>query len=279
MTYGKRGKRNYKRNGKKRGNTVAKNAKAIRLLTMNQYKHCQYHLDYFSDDAAATGGFQAWPLVDPTNWNGIFQSNVINEEGDRFFIDRIILRMQVTVNNSIITPAVPDVAPSIVSPIQVALFLVSLQKETASETLARTTNLTAMHANSDYHKIEVGATLGESNWILNKKLYKVHASRRFRVGNFADEGGQEDFGPEAAVPQVTNTVDTRKRCMFNQVWKRRIQRGVGEFDNETKKTWKQMGTSAIEPHDQLFLIFFSAAEGLQEVSLAYSTMIYGKTPI
>lgn len=274
-------KRNYRRNGKSRGkrNTVAKNAKAIRLLTMNQYKRCQYHLDYFSDDAAATGGYQVWSLVDPTNWEGIFQSNVINEEGDRFFIDRIILRAQVSVNNSMITPPVPDVAPAIVSPIQVALFLVSLNKETASETLARTSNLTAMHADSDYHKIEVGTTLGDSNWILNKKLYKTHASRRFRVGNYADEGGATEFLVEPAVPQVTNTEDTRKRCMFNQVWKRRLMRGVGEFDNDTKKTWKQMGVTAIEPHDQLFLIFFSAATGLQEVSLAYSTMIYGKTPI
>lgn len=274
-------RRKYRKRYSKKG-SVAKNTKAIAKLTHNQYKSLQYKQDYNSDDVASTNGYQIIALINPPAWGPIFQSNVADGEGDRFFIQRLILRSQMTVTNSIIVPAVPELTPQETGPISFCLMVVSLKKEHAVETLHRTAQLTNLHEGGDYHRTVVGNTIGDVFWKMNPALYNVHHSYRSTVGNFATYGtSQEQELPtyEPANAMITNIGDAIKRRTFNIPWRRQIKRGVGMFENQSQKHWKTLGPTAIEPHDRLYLIIWSAADGLQELAGAFQTMIYGKIPV
>jgi len=269
-------KRSRAKTAKGRSKRVARNTRAIAKITKDLYRPVQYKMSEFTDDASV---YAAYPMVIPKDWEGIFTTNSTVEDGDRILTSRIIHRIQLQVESSV---KEIDPTETIVGPIQYDVFMVSLPRATAKATLSRTNNLANMIEGEDFQRTEVGVLAGLSQTVLNKAVYKIHAHRKGRIGNYATTGVAAaplpGEGNVADAAQTTSLKDTMASHTFNIPWKRTIQRGVGDFPGGALRTWKNMDRHAIEPHQQLYMLLFHSAFGLQEVSLAMSTMFYGRVP-
>lgn len=254
----------------KRTQTKSKGRRAKRAVDRRQNAAIskllkqQYRLSQYSYRGEGTGTYQSYPLVQPNNWNPIFQSNFRANNTDRCFINS----MHVLTNTTVGLSGVASY-----NPFHYCIFVVSLRKEARLQTIQRLSPLlTNPQEDIDYTYNTIGATVGQAQWRLNPAIYTIHAIRRGMVGNYSFE----DLAPDA-VP-VSNIEDANKNHKLNIKWKRRLKRAVGQDINGNPLEWKDMTVNEVNPADQLYLLFFNNAVADQEVSFAWSLQANTKVP-
>jgi hypothetical protein len=209
--------------------------------------------------------------MNPANWKGIFASNTSGERRDRFFVERVITRCNLTVSSSGITA---------VSPFHYHIFMVSLKKIYAKNTYFRTGKMTNLQAEIDYHQTDIGSSVGAAQWQLNPVLFNIHSQRKGMIGDFANEGLIAAPGLSAtSAAQVNNIADANKNHVLPVKWKKQLKRGFGESAPGTLVDWEDMTTDDINNTDQLYFILFHSAYGTQELACHTGYTIHGKVPV
>jgi len=245
---------------------VKKNARAIAKLSKMQFKKCQYYTEYLSDNAP---NILLVKCVNPVNWKGIFASNTNNERQDRFYLDRVDIRMNLAVSSSGLTT---------VSPFFYHMFVVSLRPTYAKSTYYRTGKMTVLKKELDYHETSIGTSVGAAQWQLNPMLYNVKAQRSGMIGDFANEGLISAPGlSSGAASAVTNIRDANKNFHLKVPWKKILKRGVGELTPGNITDWKDMTTDDIANPDQLYVLVFHSAYGTQELAVHTGITAHGRS--
>ena len=248
---------------------VNKNTAMIKKLSKQQFKRVQYYLELLTD--GATKPVQIVKIMNPSLWKGIFASNVAGERQDRFFCERVITRVNLTVSSSGLTT---------VSPFHYHIFMVSLKKTYAKNTYFRTSEMSLLQDEIDYYQTNIGSSVGSAQWQLNPLLYNIHAQRKGMIGDFANEGLISAPGlSSASASQVNNIADANKNHVMPIKWKKLIKRGYGESVPGTLVDWKDMTANDINNTDQLYFIIFHSAYGTQELACHTGFTIHGKVPV
>jgi len=234
------------------------NAAISKLLTQ------QYRLSQYSFQGEGDGTYQSYPLVQPTLWQPIFQSNFRANNTDRAFIQNMHILCNVTVSIS---------GTVSYNPLHYVIFIVSLKKEARLQTIQRLSPLlTNPQEDIDYSYSPIGATVGNAQWRLNPAIYNIHAMRRGMVGNVSQEALAAD------APLVTNIADANRNHKFDVSWKRRLKRVNGVDVNGNPLEWKDMTVNEVNPADQLYMLMFNNASVDQEVAFAWSCQANTKVP-
>lgn len=259
MPYKGRGKRKGARRNRAKTRVDRRQDRAIQKLLRQQYRLSQY-----SFRGEGVDSYQSYPLIQPNNWNPIFQSNFRANNTDRCFINNIDIHANITVG-------VSGVASY--NPMHYCIFVVSLHKEARLQTIQRLSPLlTNPQEDIDYTFNTIGATVGQAQWRLNPAIYNIHAMRRGMVGNYSFE----DVVADATA--VSNIEDANKNHHMNVKWKRRVKRAVGQDINGNPLEWKDMTVNEVNPADQLYILFFNNATADQAVSFAWSLQANTKVP-
>lgn len=247
---------------------VNKNTAAIKKLSRQQFKKVQYYLELLTDSA---DNIQIVKTMNPSLWKGIFASNVAGERQDRFFCDRVITRVNLTVSSSGLTT---------VSPFHYHIFMVSLKKTYSKNTYFRTNEMKTLQNEIDYYQTDIGSSVGAAQWQLNPLLYTIHGQRKGMIGDFANEGLIAPAGQSAtSAAPVNNIADANKNHVLPVKWKKQIKRGYGESVPGTLVDWKDMTANDINNVDQLYFIVFHSAYGTQELACHTGFTIHGRVPV
>ncbi|AXH78483.1 MAG: hypothetical protein [Circular genetic element sp.] len=190
------------------------------------------------------GEFYVVGLVRPAAMTGIFQSTLAGGtqplaalQSNIAYYKSFDIQMLFSPKNSL-TALTPRI---------VRVFVVSLKKETAQDTLQGTGGMNTAGLN--------GATAGVYTYItnsdgglptlvkLNPAAFKIHAYREFTVANIM----QETADP-------TGDTDTALTNTFNQVKRVRIKMRTNTKVKPPQGTWREMTEPEIMPLDRKYLI-------------------------
>jgi len=192
-----------------------------------------------------TEAFNVFSLVQPNNWTEIFSTNEVVIQQKAAILTNLRFEAYFTPKNST-TPLTQK---------WVSVWLVSLQKEAAAQTLNQTNNLTTTANNNGLNAQKQGEFFFtrssdgpfSSMPLLNPRVFKIHQHRRFSIGSIV----QEEMEPEVDVAVVDYRLAT-KRVLMNQPLNRKIATQTGI--NGVAETWKDMNQFQVEQTDRLFII-------------------------
>lgn len=191
-----------------------------------------------------TEAFNVFPLVAPNSWQEIFSTNETVIQQKECLVTNVNISAWFTPKNSL-TP---------LSQKWVTVWLVSLKKEAAAQTLNQTNNLTTTENNNGLNAQKQGEFYFTRNSngpfssmpLLNPKVFKIHQHRRFSIGNIMqDEEGDEDVA-------VVDYRLSNKRIQMNQRLNTTIATQTGIHG--VAETWKDLNQFQVEQTDRLYII-------------------------
>ena len=191
-----------------------------------------------------TEAFNVFPLMEPNSWQEIFSTNETVIQQKECLVTNVNISAWFTPKNSL-TP---------LSQKWVTVWLVSLKKEAAAQTLNQTNNLTTTENDNGLNAQKQGEFYFTRNSngpfssmpLLNPKVFKIHQHRRFTIGNIMqDEQGDEDVA-------VVDYRLSNKRIQMNQRLNTTIATQTGIHG--VAETWKDLNQFQVEQTDRLYII-------------------------
>ncbi len=204
----------------------------------------------------SSGKMTVWPIVNPSSWNGIFQSDNRTSNTNKYRGRSMGIQTQFILGNT----EVPC------PPMPVYMFIVSLRKERGAQFLSdigefntqekitgkelnnTSTNPAVDTINRYYSRcsIERGTAVVGTNMnslvFLNKGVFKIHKFRRFLIGNQANWA----VLPEEQNYAISNIKDANKIFYDKMSYRNLLTPAVGQ--------WTDFGVNNLDPKDQLFLM-------------------------
>lgn len=188
--------------------------------------------------------FNVFSLTQPNAWNAIFTTNDIVTQQKACWISNVRIEAVFTPKNST-TPLTQK---------WVNVWLVSLQKEAAAQCLNQTNNLTTTAADNGLNAQKQGEFYYTRNSdgpfsslpLLNPRVFKIHAHRRFSIANIMqEEMGEEDIA-------IVNYGLATKRIIINQRLNTKIATQTGIHG--VAESWKELNQFQVEQTDRLYII-------------------------
>ncbi len=191
-----------------------------------------------------TDSFNVFNIMQPNAWTGIFSTNDIVTQQKACWVSNVRIEAYFTPKNST-TPLTQK---------WVTVWLVSLRKEAAAQVLNQTNNLQTDAADNGLNAQKQGEFYYTRNSdgpfssmpLLNPRVFKIHAHRRFSIGNIM----QEEMGDED-VAVVDYNLAT-KRILINQKLNTKIATQTGIHG--VAESWKELNSFQIEQTDRLYII-------------------------
>ena len=188
--------------------------------------------------------FNVFSLTQPNAWNAIFTTNDIVTQQKACWISNVRIEAVFTPKNST-TPLTQK---------WVNVWLVSLQKEAAAQCLNQTNNLTTTAADNGLNAQKQGEFYYTRNSdgpfsslpLLNPRVFKIHAHRRFSIANIM----QEEMGDEDIA--IVNYGLATKRIIINQRLNTKIATQTGIHG--VAESWKELNQFQVEQTDRLYII-------------------------
>ena len=230
--------------------------------------------------------FYVVPLTRPDNWEPCFQSRIDNPRGTNYYGNKFMgqsmdLRLRFFVSDN--TATLP--------PTTISYWIVSLHKEGGTNTIVDTNNLqTTLTGQGTFNN---GALMNRRYWldsnvnysgsqpagltILNKSAFKIHAYRKFYLGNTLNNSITEDTQNTTALSSV------QKNFHHKMSYKNHIKTPTAsavESDNPVRG-FIDMELEDLEPQDRRYLVIHQSAEPVAAadattVSLAYNVLFNGR---
>lgn len=229
--------------------------------------------------------FYIVPLTRPDNWVPCFQSRLDNPRGSNYYGNKfeghsMDLRMRFFVTDT----------TAFQSPTTITYWIVSLHKEGGTNTLVDTNNMQTTPAGGG--QFNNGALMNQRYWldstvnstsqpagltILNKQAFKIHAYRKFYLGNVLNNSATEDG-------QATTSLSSVQKNFHEKMsYKNHIKTPTGspvENDNPVRG-FTDMEIEDLEPNDRRYLIVHTSYETPNQadstsISLAYNIMFNGR---
>ncbi len=174
-------------------------------------------------------------LMRPSTWQDIFQTTADAENGNKAIIRNFDIQLVFSPKNSL-TGFTPRI---------IRVWLISLRKETAQDTLNGTGNMSTTGfngaANGTYYQntfVDGGlATMVK----LNPAAFKIHSYREFTLANILEETSVADEDTA-----LTNTFNSLKRA--------RMRLRCGNKLKPASGIWKNMNEQEIMPLDRKYLL-------------------------
>lgn len=188
--------------------------------------------------------FNVFPITQPNAWTAIFSTNDIVTQQKACWITHVRIEAYFTPKNSL-TPLTQK---------WVNVWLVSLHKEAAAQCLNQTNNLQTDAADNGLNAQKQGEFYYTRNSdgpfssmpLLNPKVFKIHAHRRFSIANIM----QEEMGDEDVA--VVDYDKATKRILINQKLNTKIATQTGIHG--VAESWKELNQFQLEQTDRLFII-------------------------
>lgn len=229
--------------------------------------------------------FYVVPLTRPDQWRPCFQSRMDNPRGSNYYGNKFMgqsmdLRMRFFVTDNTATCA----------PTTITYWIVSLHKEGGTNTLVDTNNLQTTTAGLG--TFNNGALMNQRYWldstvntsntpagltILNKAAFKIHAYKKFYLGNVLNNSATEDS-------QLTTSLSSVQKNFHHKLpYRNHIKTATAppvESDNPVNG-FTDMELEDLEPQDRRYLIVHVSqeeplAEDNTRVSLAYNVLFNGR---
>ena len=238
-------------------------------------KFTQYKMSLASSVGEVSGPtFSTWNLIQPYNWEPIFQTRagdfVGSQTPSKFRGRSIGLEVMAQIG-----PIDGVTLPMSFDPITCTLFVASLRKETAKQFVDETNNGVDLVDDVHYCKTSMGSLQGEGLVMLNKGYFKLRYVKRFMLG------GNVDFYTNAASDEpvrTTNLKDNNRRMYIKLPYKNLIKDAGPKSRSTTAPSgFKNLKLDEIEPHDQLYVFCFANSYTDQAVSLHANMIITGTT--
>lgn len=229
--------------------------------------------------------FYVIPLTRPDNWSPCFQSRQDNPRGTNYYGNKFMgqsmdLRMRFFVTDN--TADCP--------PVTVSYWIVSLHKEGGTNTLVDTNGLqTTLTSGGTFNN---GALMNQRYWldsnvnsstqpagltILNKAAFKIHAYKKFYLGNILNNSATE-------AGQLTTSLSSVQKNFHEKLsYKNHIKTPTGsptESDNPVRG-FTDLEIEDLEPSDRRYLITHLSYEtqlpaDATGISLAYNVLFNGR---
>lgn len=271
-----------KTGNKSQANQIVSLQRQIRSLATTTNDATQYvqYLQQNTDGSApvtlTSGVMTCFPLVDPSKWVRIFQSDNRSDNSNKFRGRSLGLQAQFVLGNT--------EEPS--SPLPVYMYIVSLRKERGQEFLNDLGEWTDDEkvqgkewpddvtpngfVNKYYCRTTVEQGVAEnmnSLIFLNKGVFKIHMFKRFFIGNqlnWTNAAAADDNYPS------TRIGDANKMIYHKQRFPNLLTPGSGE--------WKDMELEDLATKDNLFcLIHYDRPTILEsDLTVSLSTLFTGK---
>lgn len=260
--------------------SLQRQVKSLATKAKDSEQYVQY-LNQFQgpsgDPVTLTSGtMTAFPLVNPSRWNAIFQANASTDATNKFRGRSMGLQAQFILGNT------EEPCP----PIPVYMYVVSLRRERGQEFLNDLGEITATEAqegkefptsgadtfvNKYYARssVEEGLVDNMNSLIfLNKGVFKIHMMKKFFIGNqlnWANAAAAEDNYPS------TRIGDANKMIYHKQRFPNLITPGTGE--------WKEMEIADLATKDHLFcLIHYDVPTAIEpSLTVSLTTLFTGTT--
>lgn len=230
--------------------------------------------------------FYTVPLTRPDNWEPCFQSRIDNPRGTNYYGNKFMgnsldLRMRFFVSDS----------AAVLPPTTISYWIVSLHKEGGTNTMVDTNNLqTTLAGGGTFNN---GALMNRRYWldsnvnysgtqpagltILNKAAFKIHAYRKFYIGNTLNNSITESTQNTTALSSV------QKNFHHKMSYKNHIKTPTAtavESDNPVRG-FTDLEIEDLEPCDRRYLIIHSSSEVAAHpdpttVSFAYNIIFNGR---
>lgn len=253
--------------------TLQRQVNRLNLRTKDSLKYVQYHLDLTANVGALTGpSYQVWNLVQPNQWQPIFQTKTSDFQDltpDKFRGRSIGLEIMAQINRLGEVPSVSQ------EPITATIFVCSLRKEVAKQFTQQTTNGTNMTEDVHYCKANMGTLQGSGMVMLNKGIFKIRYVKRFMLGGVTNF--QEALTPSEDSVSTTNLRDNNRRLYIKLPY-RNLIKDDGP-DNRTATTgtgFKKLDINTVEPTDQLYVFMFANSYADQAVAFHGNCVITGQ---
>ncbi len=239
-------------NQKKQLMTLQRQVTNLKRKTGNVYQYTKFDYSIPTEDLLPpitrstedTEAFNVFSLVQPNSWEEIFSTNETVVQQKECVITNLRIEAWFTPKNST-TPLTQK---------WVTVWLVSLKKEAAAQCLNQTNNLTTTENNNGLNAQKQGEFYFTRNSngpfssmpLLNPKVFKIHQTRRFSLGNIMqEEAGDEDVA-------VVDYRLSSKRIQMNQRLNTKLATQTGIHG--IAETWKDLNQFQVEQTDRLYLI-------------------------
>lgn len=256
--------------------SLQRQIKSLAVKTDDSQQYVQYLQQLTDDDAPITltsGRMTCLPLVNPSTWVRIFQSDGRTDNSNKFRGRSLGLQAQFVLGNT------EEACP----PIPVFMYIVSLRRERGQEFLnelgewtageKETGKLWPVTPNSGFINKYYSRTTVESGVLenmnslifLNKGVFKIHMFKRFFIGNQLNWANV----PDDNLPS-TRIGDANKMIYHKQRFPNVITPGTGQ--------WKDMNLEDLATKDNLFcLIHYDVPTALEpSLTVSLSTLFTGK---
>lgn len=233
---------------------VKRNTSAVTKLMRKTLPICRY---YVNDTGVISAKTHVKLLTQPSNWEECFRTyEVPNEDTPRSYsLQHLNIKWACQ-------------CESHESGNQwLQIFIVSLKPQTARKVLERTTNLSALEANVDYVKTDMGSnepvTLqGEGMFFLNPALYTTHYKSGVRRIGQATMGADEP---------VTNIRDSTTRGTAMVKFPREIK-----ADEYHENGFRNIDAAHLETKNHLYFVMMSNATAESGIFLTSNTLFTGR---
>lgn len=254
--------------------SLQRQIKSLNIKTKDNDQYVQYIQQNTNGDSPidlTSGRITCIPLVEPSNWIKLFQSDNRTDNSNKFRGRSLGMQAQFVLGNT------EEPCP----PMPVFMYVVSLRKERGQDFLNELGDWTSTEKdvgklfpetllNKYYSRttVEAGAISNMNSLIfLNKGVFKIHLFKRFFIGNqlnWANAAAAEDNYPS------TNIHDANKMVYYKQRFSNLITPGTGQ--------WKDMDLEDLATKDNLFcLIYYDKPTTFEaDLTVSLSTLFTGK---
>lgn len=253
--------------------TLQRQVNRLNLRTKDSLKYVQYHLDLTANvGALAQPLYQVWNLIQPDQWQPIFQTKTADYQTitpDKFRGRSIGIEIMAQINRLGEVPVVSQ------KPITATVFVCSLRKEVAKQFVHSTTNGTTMIEDVHFCKANMGTLQGSGMVMLNKGIFNIRYVKRFMLGGVTNF--QEALTPTEDSVSTTNLKDNNRRIYIKLPY-RNLLKDDGP-DNRTATTgtgFKKLTINTVSPTDQLYVFMFANSYADQAVAFHANAVITGQ---
>lgn len=229
---------------------------SVRRKTRSNTQWCQYNLrrntEEITHGIAPENTWQpyVWDLIDPSQWNAVFQTNSTLQVQSKISMRSIGIEYMVQQTQT------GDFDRTLV-PVTCTIFFVKLRKESAKQFLEDTNNGQTLSQGIHFTASDMGTIQGDGMVMLNKGIFKIIHTDRFMLGGLTSYATMES--------KTKDLKDNNHRRYVKLSYPNTIKSG-------TTNPWKNLVSSQLEPTDRIFMYMFHNAYGIvgEEMKVAFN---------
>lgn len=253
--------------------TLQRQVTNIKKKVLDNTKWTQYKMSLAASVGAATPTFSTWNLIQPDQWEPIFQtrsSSFLSYTTPSKFRGRSI-GIEIMAQLGAISGVTVEMSQE---PVTSTVFIASLRRETAKQFIDETNNGVDLVEDVHYVKTSLGTLQGSGLVMLNKGYFKIRYIKRFMLGGVTNFYGEDEGMP--AITATTNLKDNNCRFYVKLPYKNLIKDAGPNARTTTEPSgFKTLNVDEIEPMDQLYVFCFSNAYADQAVSIHANMVVTG----